>query len=86
MATSADLQRQAVIHPGAAELAAAADISKSYASEIVNAKRDPSRALAIHIFRETGWRHKILRGLTDEQLAMLEQIEPWSPPRQASAA
>ena len=66
--------------PKTAELVAAADISKSYASEIVNGKRRPSRPLAIHILRVTGWRHSILDGLSDEQMAMLETVEPWARP------
>lgn len=64
--------------PGTMELAKAADISKSYASEILNDKRPPSRALAIHIFRMTGWRHTTIADLTEDQMQMLEQIEPWT--------
>lgn len=63
--------------PSTAELVAAVGISKSYASEIANAKRDPSRSLAIFIFRKTGWRHPTIADLSDEQMTMLEQIEPW---------
>lgn len=70
--------------PGTQELANAAGISKSYASEILNGKRDPSRPLAIHIYRMTDWRHGSIADLTDEQLTMLEQIEPWSSPREAA--
>lgn len=69
-----------------ADLSAKADISLSYASEIVNGKRSPSRPLAIHIFRRTGWRHSVIADLTDEQVTMLEQIEPWSPRTQDEAA
>lgn len=58
-------------------LAKSAGISKSYASEILNDKRKPSRPLAIHIFRKTGWRHSLIADLTDTQLATLETIEPW---------
>ena len=65
--------------PKTAELADAAGISLSYASEIANAKRVPSRPLAIHIYRKTGWRHSILESLTDEQLDTLESVEPWVP-------
>jgi hypothetical protein len=61
------------------ELATAAGISKSYASEILNDIRRPSRPLAIHIFRRTGWRHSVIADLTGEQIAMLETIEPWTP-------
>jgi hypothetical protein len=64
--------------PRTQELADAVGISKSYASEILSGKR-PARSLAIHIFRKTGWRHETIADLTDEQMAMLEQIEPWTP-------
>lgn len=66
------------------ELAERAGISKSYASEIVNGLRRPSRPLAIHIMRCTGWRHSLLEGLTDDQIAMLETVEPWKPAQVAA--
>lgn len=72
--------------PGTMELADKAGIAKSYASEIVNNKRSPSRPLAIHIMRVTGWRHRILVGLTDDQLRTLETIEPYSPRRERTPA
>lgn len=59
------------------ELASAVGISKGYASDILNDKQPPSRPLAIHIFRKTGWRHPCLADLTDEQIDLLEKIEPW---------
>ena len=64
--------------PGTTELATVAGISKSYASEILNDQRAPSRPLAIHIYRKTGWKHSAIAELTDEQMEMLEQIEPWT--------
>ena len=69
-----------------ADLSAKADISLSYASEIVNGKRTPSRPLAIHIFRKTGWKHGAIAELTDEQMVFLETIEPWTPANRADAA
>ena len=75
--------------PRTMDLATSAGISKSYASEILNGLRTPARSLAIHIYRRTGWRHGSISELTDEQMAMLEQIEPWvgrSNPREAEAA
>lgn len=65
--------------PTIAELRDAAGISQSYASMILANTRQPSRPLAIHILRTTGWRHPLIADLTDEQITMLEQIEPWSP-------
>lgn len=63
--------------PRTTELANAAGISKSHASDILNGKRNPSRALAIHILRVTGWRHDRLSRLTDAQIDLLETVEPW---------
>jgi hypothetical protein len=64
---------------------AAAGISQSYASMIVNGKRQPSRSLAIHIFRKTGWRPPLIADLTDEQIDVIESVDPWRPDH-ASAA
>jgi hypothetical protein len=70
--------------PAVSDIVAQAGISKSYASEIRAGVRRPSRPLAIHIFRVTGWRHQMLDGLTDEQIATLEAIEPWRPTEKAA--
>lgn len=61
------------------QLLSATSISRGYASDILAEKQAPSRALAIHIFRKLGWKHPIIADLTDEQIAVLESIEPWSP-------
>ncbi len=68
-------------------LSNAAGISVPYASQILADPpvRTPSRALAIHIFRKTGWRHPLIEGLTEEQMEVLEAVDPWTP-RQAEAA
>lgn len=71
--------------PTIADLRAATGISQSYASMILNGTRSPARALAIRIYRATGWRHSLLEGLTDEQIATLESVDPWQP-TQANAA
>lgn len=63
--------------PKTSELARDAGISASYASEVLSGIRRPSRPLAIHIFRKTGWRHSLIADLSEEQIAVLEQIEPW---------
>lgn len=60
-----------------------AGLSQSYASQIIGGKRKPPRSLAIHILRTTGWRHAVLDGLTDEQIELLEQIEPYQPKQAA---
>jgi transcriptional regulator with XRE-family HTH domain len=67
------------MEPKQSDLIDKAGISQTYASLILNGKRAPSRALAIHIFRTTGWRHHILADLSDDQISMLEAIEPWTP-------
>lgn len=72
------------------QLSNATGISVPYASQILsddpNQRRTPGRSLAIHIFRKTGWRHESIADLTDEQMNLLEQIEPWVPKDRADAA
>jgi len=65
--------------PTITALATLAGISKSYACEILNGTRPLRRPLAIHIWRATGWRPPALDGLTDEQIAVFEAVEPWIP-------
>lgn len=60
-------------------MAEVAGISLPYASQIMSGARKPARSLAIHIFRKTGWKHELIADLTDEQIAVLEQVEPWAP-------
>lgn len=67
------------------EKARAIGISQSYASEILSGHRKPSRPLAIHIMRRTGWRHEVLDGLSDEQIDVLESVEPWVPTQDRAA-
>lgn len=54
-------------------------LSPSHASMILSGKREITWGLAVALFRATGWKHPKIQPLTDEQIAMLEQIEPWSP-------
>ena len=65
--------------PSIATLREAVAISQSYASMILSGSRQPPRPLAIHIFRKTGWRHPMIADLSDEQIDVLETIEPWVP-------
>jgi hypothetical protein len=59
-----------------------AGISVPYASQILSDKpkqaRTPSRSLAIHIFRKTGWRHDSIAALSDAEIDVLERLEPWA--------
>jgi hypothetical protein len=71
--------------PKPSVLAQTAEISMSYASEILSKGRVPSRPLAIHIYRKTGWRHSRIADLSDEQMATLETVEPWTPRHQVAA-
>jgi hypothetical protein len=55
----------------------------SYANKILMAegehRRVPPRSLAILIYRRTGWRHDSIADLTEDQMSVLEQVDPWSP-------
>ena len=63
--------------PSYSDVAQATGISRSYANEIMSGARQPSRALAIHILRKTGWRHPLISELSDAQIDVLETVEPW---------
>lgn len=52
---------------------------------MLNGKRPLPRALALHIFQKTGWKHESVSSLTDEQIAVLETVEVWVAPRMRSA-
>lgn len=71
--------------PSIKDIIEASGISQSYASMILTGARQPSRPLAIRLFRKTGWRHALLADLTDEQIAVLETVEPWTPRQDAAA-
>lgn len=60
-----------------AELAAKIGVNQATVSRLERGELTPTRPLAIHIFRCTGWKHPRLADLSDEQIAMLEGIEPW---------
>jgi hypothetical protein len=74
--------------PTPKELTEAVDISISYANKILMSdgdhRRIPPRSLAILIFRRTGWRHDSIAGLTEEQMMVFEQVDPWSPRSEAA--
>ena len=74
--------------PSIKDLMEAAGISKSYACEILGTDntppKAPSRSVAIRIYRETGWRHESIADLTEEQMTLLEQIDPWQPKKAAA--
>jgi hypothetical protein len=42
-------------------------------------KRVPPRSLAILIFRKTGWLHESIADLTEDQMRVFEQVDPWTP-------
>lgn len=58
-------------------MAAPLNISKGHACDILNPaqKRSPSLALAIAIYRHTGWKHARLRDLTEADIDVLERVE-----------
>lgn len=76
--------------PSPKELTEAVDISQPYASMILSdsddpaKRRTPTRSLAILIFRKTGWRHPSIDGLTEEQMRVFEEVDPWAPKREAA--
>lgn len=76
--------------PKAKELADAVGISPPYASMILSddpaKNRIPPRSLAIAIFRATEWRHPSIEALTEQQMRVFEEVDPWIPPKEREAA
>lgn len=72
--------------PSIKDLTEATGISQSYASMILSTARQPSRPLAIAIYRKTNWRHPLIADLTDAQIDLLETVERWTPPTKQAAA
>jgi len=71
--------------PSPKQLVEVAGISPAYASMILSDDADkartPARSLAIVIFRKLGWRHPVIADLSEDQMKVLEQVEPWAPRR-----
>ena len=61
--------------PRTSVLATAAGISMSYASEIVNGIRTPSRKLSVRIYRQTGWKPSNILQLSEAEIDMLAKLE-----------
>lgn len=54
-------------------------VSKTHASLIVRGIQPPSLSLAIAIWRATGWKCPRIEQATDEQLRIIEHLDPWTP-------
>lgn len=73
-------------------LEAVPNISRSYAVMILSdsdeqsKSRTPTRSLAILIFRKTGWKHPSIESLTEDQMRVFEEVDPWVPRTQDEAA
>lgn len=68
--------------PSPKAIVEATGISPSYASMILSDgehRRIPPRSLAILIFRKTGWKHESIGDLTEQQMRVFEEVDPWVP-------
>lgn len=63
--------------PTISDIRGATGISNSYASMILSGQRVPPKSLAIAILRATGWRHDTIAELSDDEIAVLERVDPW---------
>jgi hypothetical protein len=76
--------------PTPKELSEAVGISPSYASMILSESDDPGtsrtppKSLAILIYRKLGWKHPVISDLTEEQMTVMEEVDPWVPKRAAA--
>lgn len=66
--------------PATKSFAEAADISIGYASDMLNGKRPMPLALAIHMYRVTGWKHSSIEALSHKQIKAIETVQPWVAP------
>lgn len=46
--------------------------------------RTPPRSLAILISRKLNWKHPSIADLTEEQMQVFEEVDPWTPKQQAA--
>lgn len=61
--------------PRVMDVVKAVGISKGHASNILSGADDPSRSLAIRIYRATGWRHPAIEHLSTKQIRAFEDLE-----------
>jgi hypothetical protein len=64
--------------PTIRQLRDAAPVSKAWASLILSEDENaapPSRALAVHIYRQTGWKPLVLAELSEEEIDAVEKAE-----------
>lgn len=47
--------------------------------------RTPPRSLAIVIYRKLGWRHPTIADLTEDQMKVFEDVDPWTPAKAKAA-
>jgi hypothetical protein len=77
-----------MVKPSPKALVEAGGISPSYAHMILSESDDhsksrtPPRSLAIVIYRATGWKHSSIAELSEEAIALFEQHDPWTPPKE----
>lgn len=60
--------------PTIRQLMQSAPVSKGWASAILSGEA-PSRALAVHIYRQTGWKAAGLAELSEEEIEAVEKAE-----------
>jgi hypothetical protein len=46
--------------------------------------RVPPRSLAILIYRKTDWKHPSIAELSEDQMRVFEEVDPWTPRRAAA--
>lgn len=64
--------------PTIRQLMDAVPISKAWASVILSEDMQaapPSRALAVHIYRQTGWKPPVIADLSNEEIDAVEKAE-----------
>jgi hypothetical protein len=70
--------------PTIRQVVEATGISRTYACDILNGKQTP-RAVIVEIFRRLNWRAPLIEGLTEDEIAAIEEAERLSPTRRQAA-
>jgi len=69
--------RALMAKPTTSELARITGISLPFASQVLSGARNPTYALAIRIYRLTGWKHDSIADFGKRTIDELEQAHPW---------
>jgi transcriptional regulator with XRE-family HTH domain len=69
------MDTSALKRPKPSQLSEAVGISVPYASQILKGRRVPPQAMALRIYRATGWKTGPIADATEEDIEVLERFQ-----------